>query len=227
MGGGLPLLGRGATISECYARALTDLGIRSAWVEDELSAGIEPVELLAALERADGEARMRRTFEAARAAFASSRVLPAEALHDPGELVVELVARATACAGTVVVLGGVAPADRWTPRHPVNRAALGLLLASELFRRHGWLDSTGARQFDRAAEPLALLGLGLLLADVGNVAVPPGVLDRAGAPTDAEWALIRGHPEAGVARLSERSTSPRLAGVVAQHHERYDGSGYP
>jgi HD-GYP domain-containing protein (c-di-GMP phosphodiesterase class II) len=227
MGGGLPLLGRGATISERYVRALIDLGIRSAWVEDELSAGIEPVELLAEPERADGEARMRRTFEAARAAFASSRVLPAETLHDLGELVSELVARATARAGTVVVLHDVAPADRWTHRHPVNRAALGLLLASELFRRHGWLDSTGTRQFERAGERLALLGLGLLLADVGNVAVPAGVLDRAAAPTDTEWALIRGHPEAGVARLSERWTSPRVAGVVAQHHERYDGSGYP
>jgi HD-GYP domain-containing protein (c-di-GMP phosphodiesterase class II) len=121
----------------------------------------------------------------------------------------------------------VAPAARWTHRHPVNRAALGVLLGSELFRRHGWIDSTGARQFERAGERLALLALGLLVADLGNVQVPAEVLDRATAPSDREWALIRGHPEAGVARLSERSTSPRVADVVAQHHERHDGSGYP
>jgi HD-GYP domain-containing protein (c-di-GMP phosphodiesterase class II) len=196
-------------------------------VEDELSAGIEPVELLPEPERADGEARMRRAFEAARAAYASSRVLPAETLHELADLVSELAGRATACAGMVVVLHDVAPASRWAHRHPVNRAALGLLLGNELFRRHGWVDSTGARQFDRAGERLALLGLGLLLADVGNVQVPPEVLARAGPPSELEWALIRGHPDAGVARLSERSTSPRIAGVVAQHHERYDGSGYP
>jgi HD-GYP domain-containing protein (c-di-GMP phosphodiesterase class II) len=154
-------------------------------------------------------------------------VVPAETLHELAELVSELVERATARAGTVVVLHDVAPAERWAHRHPVNRATLGLLLADELFRRHGWVDSTGARQFERTGERLALLGLGLLLADVGNVAVPAGVLDRPGAPSDAERALIRGHPDAGVARLSPRSTSPRIADVIAQHHERYDGGGYP
>ena len=227
MGGGLPLLGRGATITERYVRALTEHGIRSVWVEDELSAGIEPVELLPEPERADGEARMRRAYEAARAALASMRALPAETLHELGELVAALAARATACAGTIVVLDDVAPAARWAHRHPVNRAALGLRLANEQFRRHGWVDSTGARQFERAGDRLALLGLGLLLADVGNVQVPPEILDRPGAPGDLEWALIRGHPEAGVARLSTRSTSPRVADVLMQHHERHDGSGYP
>jgi HD-GYP domain-containing protein (c-di-GMP phosphodiesterase class II) len=227
MGGRVPLLGRGAAISERYVRALAEHGIRSVWVDDELSAGIEPVELLGERERADGEARMRRVFEAARAAHVSSRVLPAETLHDLGDLVAELVTRATACAGTVVALHDVAPGSRWAHRHPVNRAALGLLLAGELFRRHGWVDSTGARQFERAGERLALLGLGLLLADVGNVELPAEVLDRAGPPSGREWALIRRHPEAGVARLSHRSTSPRVAGVIAQHHERHDGSGYP
>jgi HD-GYP domain-containing protein (c-di-GMP phosphodiesterase class II) len=227
MGGGLPLLGRGATISERYVRALTQHGIHAVWVEDELSTGIEPVELLPEPERGDGEARMRGAFEAARAAFASSRPLPAETLRDLGGLVAELAARATACAGAVVDLHDVAPAERWTHRHPVNRAALGLLLGGEVFRRHGWVDSTGARQFERIGDRLALLGLGLLLADIGNVQVPAGVLDRPAAPSDLEWARIRGHPEAGVARLSERSTSPRVADVVAQHHERYDGSGYP
>jgi HD-GYP domain-containing protein (c-di-GMP phosphodiesterase class II) len=227
MAGGLPLLARGATITERYARALHEHGIRAVWVDDELSAGIEPAELLPEPERADGEARVRRAFEAARGAHASSRPLPAETVRDLEGVVAELAARAAACAGTTVVLRDVAPADRWAHRHPVNRAALGLLLADELFRRHGWVDSTGARQFERAGERLALLGLGLLLADVGNVRVPAEVLDRAGAPSAAEWALIRGHPEAGVARLSERSTSPRVADVVAQHHERHDGSGYP
>jgi HD-GYP domain-containing protein (c-di-GMP phosphodiesterase class II) len=227
MAGGLPLLARGATITERYARALDEHGIRTVWVDDELSAGIEPAELLPEPERADGEARVRRAFEAARGAHASLRPLPAETLHDLAGVVAELAGRAAACARTTVVLHDLAPADRWAHRHPVNRAALGLRLATAVFARHGWVDSTGARQFERVGERLALLGLGLLLADIGNVQVPAGVLDRPGAPSDHEWALIRGHPEAGVAQLSARSTSPRIADVIAQHHERYDGSGYP
>jgi HD-GYP domain-containing protein (c-di-GMP phosphodiesterase class II) len=227
MAGGLPLLARGATVSDRYIRALVDHGIRCVWVEDELSAGIEPPELLPEPERAAAEAAVRRVHEAARAAYASSRALPSDALRELPGVTAELVDLAAAAAGTTVGFIDIAPAERWTHRHPVNRAALGLLLATELFHRHGWADTTGARQFERAGERLALLGLGLLLADIGNVAVPPEVLNRPGPPSDAEWALIRRHPEAGVALLPPRSTSPRVADVVADHHERADGTGYP
>src|SRR3954452_16324803 len=99
MAGGLPLLGRGATLSERYVRALTDIGIRSVWVEDELSAGIEPGELLPEPERVDGERRMRRVFETARATYTASRVLPVETLAELAELVSSLIERAMACAG--------------------------------------------------------------------------------------------------------------------------------
>jgi HD-GYP domain-containing protein (c-di-GMP phosphodiesterase class II) len=227
MPGGLPLLARGATVSDRYVRALVGHGIRRVWVEDELSAGIDPPELLPEPERATAEAAVRRVHEAARAAHASSRALPADALRELSSVTAELVALAAAAAGTTVGLTDIAPAERWTHRHPVNRAAVGLLLATELFGRHGWIDATGARQFERAGERLALLGLGLLLADVGNVAVPPEILNRPGPPSDAEWALIRRHPEAGVALLPPRSTSPRIADVVSDHHERAGGTGYP
>jgi len=227
MAGGLPLLARGATVSDRYIRALVDHGIRCVWVEDELSAGIEPAELLPEPERAGAEAAVRRAHEAARTARASSRAVPSEDVRELVGVTAELVELAGAAAGTTVGLVDIAPAARWTHRHPVNRAALGLLLGTELFHRHGWVDATGARQFERAGERLPLLGLGLLLADIGNVAVPPDVLQRRGPPSAAEWALIRRHPEAGVALLPRRSTSPRVADVVAGHHERADGTGYP
>jgi HD-GYP domain-containing protein (c-di-GMP phosphodiesterase class II) len=196
-------------------------------VEDELSAGIAPVELLPEPDRAGAEARVRRLYEQARGAYVASRALPAEALKDVAGVAGELAALATGATGTTVVLHDIAPADRWAHRHPVNRTAVGLLLAAELFRRHGWVDSTGARRFDRIDERLALLGVGLLLADIGNVAVPAEVLNRPGAPSDSEWAQIRRHPEVGAALLPPRSTSPRVADVVADHHERLHGGGYP
>lgn len=227
MAGGLPLLARGATVSERYARALTQHGIRSVWVEDELSAGIAPVELLPEPERADAEASVRRLAEQARGAYAAGRPLPAEALKDVAGVAGELAALVSKAVGAAVVLHDIAPADRWAHRHPVNRTAVGLLLAAALFRHHGWIDSTGARRFDRAGERLALLGVGLLLADVGNVAVPVEVLNRPGPPIDSEWAQIRRHPEVGAALLPPRSTSPRVASVVLDHHERRDGGGYP
>ena len=225
--GGLPLLARGAVITERYRRALEDHRIRAVWVDDELSAGIDPAELLSEADRADGEARIRTALAAARGASASSRPLPAVTVADLGALATRLAERARACAGERVVLHDLAPADRYVYRHPVNAAALGLLLASEVFRRHGWIDYSGVRQFDRTDERLALLGLALLLKDIGNAVVPADVLHRPG-PLDArEQALVRRHVDAGVALVSSRSISPRVFEVVAGHHERHDGSGYP
>jgi hypothetical protein len=67
-----------------------------------------------------------------------------------------------------------------------------------------------------------------LLHDVGKLAVAPEILNKRGRLTAAEWAEIRTHPTAGaqlVAPLAEW-LGP-WADAVAQHHERFDGAGYP
>jgi hypothetical protein len=67
-----------------------------------------------------------------------------------------------------------------------------------------------------------------LLHDVGKLRVPPRILNKPGRPDDREWRLLQGHPEAG-----ERIVAPLLPWLgewgktIAQHHERYDGTGYP
>jgi HD-GYP domain-containing protein (c-di-GMP phosphodiesterase class II) len=225
--GGLPLLARGAIVSERFRRALEDQGIRAVWVEDELSAGIVPPELLSEADRADAETRVRAALSSARGAVASSRPLPAATVADLEALARTLVARARAPAGTTVALDDLAPAGRYLHRHPVNSAALGLLVARALFQRHGWADYRGTRQFDRIDERLALLGLALLLKDIGNAAVPADVLHKPGPLDDRERAMVRRHVDAGVELVSSRSISPRVVEVVADHHERHDGSGYP
>src|SRR3954463_11077166 len=109
MAGGLPVLARGAPVSERYARALTQHGIRSVWVDDELSAGIAPVELLPEPDRAEAEARVRLLSQRARAAYAPGRPLPAEALKDVAGVAGELATLATNAAGAAVVLHDIAP----------------------------------------------------------------------------------------------------------------------
>jgi putative nucleotidyltransferase with HDIG domain len=67
-----------------------------------------------------------------------------------------------------------------------------------------------------------------LLHDVGKMAVPAALLNKEGALDDDEWATLRSHPTEG-AKLTN-SLAPWLgpwAAVIAQHHERWDGKGYP
>lgn len=72
------------------------------------------------------------------------------------------------------------------------------------------------------------LALGGLLHDIGKSRVPRPVLDKV-EPLDAgEWALIRGHARAGYEMVVRAlGHPPSYAHIIAEHHERCDGSGYP
>lgn len=65
-----------------------------------------------------------------------------------------------------------------------------------------------------------------LLHDFGKLQVPRDVLDNPGDLTAEEWRVMRGHVEHGTAALREAG-EPEVAAVVAAHHERPDGTGYP
>ncbi len=65
--------------------------------------------------------------------------------------------------------------------------------------------------------------------DIGKCAVPERVLDLPRPLVPAERRLVESHSMAGYWLLRASPSRPlrRIAGVVAAHHERFDGSGYP
>ncbi|MDR7268679.1 HD-GYP domain-containing protein (c-di-GMP phosphodiesterase class II) [Pelomonas saccharophila] len=71
-------------------------------------------------------------------------------------------------------------------------------------------------------------GLAGLLHDVGKMQMPLEVLNKPGALTDAEFSVMRGHPERGWDLLKDGAKVPAAAlDVCLHHHEKMDGSGYP
>lgn len=103
--------------------------------------------------------------------------------------------------------------DEYTYMHSVAVCALMLSLARQL-----GLDEERARE----------AGLAGLLHDVGKMAMPLAVLNKPGSLTDAEFAIMRSHPERGYAMLLAAGSLPESAlDVCLHHHEKYDGSGYP
>jgi HD-GYP domain-containing protein (c-di-GMP phosphodiesterase class II) len=63
--------------------------------------------------------------------------------------------------------------------------------------------------------------------DIGKIAVPESILDKNGALTDQELALIRTHPAAGAKILEPIRAYSKIIPMVAQHHEHFNGKGYP
>lgn len=102
--------------------------------------------------------------------------------------------------------------DAYTFRHSVRTVRLSLLLG---------------RPCGVAPEQQRTLRHGALVHDVGKVFIPAGVLHKPGRLSAAEWEAVRRHPRAGARLLLDLPADPCVARVVAEHHEWWDGRGYP
>jgi HD-GYP domain-containing protein (c-di-GMP phosphodiesterase class II) len=103
--------------------------------------------------------------------------------------------------------------DDYTYSHSISNAVWAAVLGRHLgFKPH---------QINK-------LALGCALVDVGKVTIPKELLTKPGALTAAEWNTMHGHVEAGLAILEQSNITDRdVIAMVATHHERIDGSGYP
>jgi putative nucleotidyltransferase with HDIG domain len=83
------------------------------------------------------------------------------------------------------------------------------------------------RELGLDKEQLRSLEFGSLLHDIGKIGVPDAILRKPAKLTDEEWVRMREHPVHGQAILREIEFLEGASLVVAQHHERWDGTGYP
>jgi putative nucleotidyltransferase with HDIG domain len=92
----------------------------------------------------------------------------------------------------------------------------------------GALMMSFARAVELSPEEMRLVGIGGMLHDIGKMKVPDEILNKPGKLTDEEFDIMRSHVVHSRDILSD---TPGIAqaslDVAAQHHERFDGSGYP
>lgn len=78
-----------------------------------------------------------------------------------------------------------------------------------------------------AKQECARIAIGGFLHDLGKVGIPDAILRKAGALTDAEYAVIKTHPEVGARMLAGHPLAAMVRDAVLMHHETPDGRGYP
>jgi putative nucleotidyltransferase with HDIG domain len=84
-----------------------------------------------------------------------------------------------------------------------------------------------AKKIGITGRDLITLEHGALLHDIGKIGVPDGILLKKGSLTEVEWEHMRRHVEFGSNILHGIDFLTGAREIVQQHHERYDGSGYP
>jgi diguanylate cyclase (GGDEF)-like protein/putative nucleotidyltransferase with HDIG domain len=66
-----------------------------------------------------------------------------------------------------------------------------------------------------------------LLHDIGKIGIPDSILNKDGMLDEQEWMQIKSHPEMGVEILRYVSDLSKSLPIILNHHEHFDGSGYP
>ena len=90
-----------------------------------------------------------------------------------------------------------------------------------------WAVSLG-RQIGLPKVDLMLLATGTLLCDIGKLRLPEGLLTKKEKLSTGEFVVVRSHVEMGLLTLEDiENVNPKVVQIVANHHERHDGSGYP
>lgn len=83
------------------------------------------------------------------------------------------------------------------------------------------------RTMNLPADKIAVIRTAGLLHDIGKIGIPDSILNKDGALTEEEWVQIRAHPEMGVEILRYVAELANALPIILNHHERWDGSGYP
>ena len=129
------------------------------------------------------------------------------------DLVEEISASVSRNPGALISLVRLKTVDDYTYMHSVAVCAMMVALAKQL-----GLDEAQTRS----------AGLAGLLHDLGKAFIPVEVLNKPGKLTEAEFAIIKNHPEKGHKILLEGgNVDPIVFDVCLHHHEKTDGSGYP
>lgn len=86
-----------------------------------------------------------------------------------------------------------------------------------------------AELYGLPAEEVELIGQAAITHDIGKVVVPDNILHKPGPLTSQEREVMKGHTTAGFEILgkSKRRLLKTAAVIAKEHHERYDGNGYP
>jgi putative two-component system response regulator len=96
--------------------------------------------------------------------------------------------------------------------HPLKVAELSMLVTNL---------AGGKRSHMRNA------GLAALLMNIGYTTFSTAAIERSGPLNDSDHEIVNEHPQVGASLLANADLDPAVLEAIGQHHERWDGSGYP
>lgn len=214
-GDGRVLLHRGTELTGEYVEQLRGLGYEALYVDDPREpSGTTPAEIVSDQTRAEAMGAVKEAFDHL------LNIRGSKFIHDwSGRRALYVAASSItneimACRDLCFQMAELRSTDGYTFAHSVSVAILGMALARKLHVPHNQLVD---------------LAIGLLLHDLGKVVLAEELRDPDRQLTDEEREVYRKHARGGYALLQAMSGSfsAHTKIIALQHHEAWDGSGYP
>lgn len=201
------LLHQGQTIKASYIKKIHELGYQGVYIQDNLSEDIVIESVI------DDELRLSAVKAIKDVYILSQQTKKNPDLRTTENVAAELVERIINNKDIMVNVIDLKVFDDYTYYHSVNVAVLALIMGVAL----GYTKTE-----------LYKLALSALLHDIGKVFISKNIIDKNGKLTNEEFEEIKKHPTYGYNYLKDRIEIPPKSFLGAlQHHEKFDGTGYP
>lgn len=206
--GGELLLRQGRIIHNSYINKIMSLGIRGIYIIDRISEDIEIKNIVSDDVRIDAVRSVKDVFDKAEAPDAGIG-----SLEKTKTLVDNIVDEVFENHSLMVNMIDLKIFDEYTFYHCVNVAVMAITVGTQLNLNH---------------KDLCELGLAAMLHDLGKVFISKEIIAKPGRLSESEYASVKRHSVLGYDYLHKNYAMPDNSMIgVLQHHEKYDGSGYP
>lgn len=199
------LLREDTRFREVFKQKLLERNIFEVYIDDEVSKGIAPVEVIAPQVRKKITQDIEKEFEKLKL----NLEVDMECLKEVSTLLIQEINHKE----MICELQDLKVNDEYTYEHCIAVAILTTIVCNKL----------GLNIYLKEH-----IVLGALIHDIGKIILPKNILNKAGSLTDEEYTLIKTHTEIGYRMIKERAEFNAVTKLaVLCHHEREDGSGYP
>lgn len=202
------ILKEGTTLSTSHIEKIINYGYNGIYIDDPLTKDIAFKELISPKLKAETVNEVKCCFQNTK-----NNVVSWKNIKNLRKLVEEIIDEVSHLKDEMVNIVDIKAAPHYIYYHSVNVAVHSVLVGMAMNLRD---------------QDLYDLGLSALLHDLGKAMIPFNCTDKPDKMSDEEYLLLQEHPEKGYRYLKTvYGLSTKVIMGILDHHEKFDGSGYP
>lgn len=207
------MLTAGSVLTKSYIHKISLLRYNGLYVEDYLSKDLPVVNFISDELKQKTVKGIKGIFIDNTLSQSQSQITKAKNMQETKMLVENIVDEILNNKNLMVNMIDLKVFDEYTFYHSVNVTVLSIVVGVAL---------------RLPKEQLYKLGLAALMHDIGKVFIPKEILNKPGKLEPEEFEVMKSHSEIGYRHVKEYYDLPITSYVgILQHHEKYDGTGYP